>query len=205
MPTTDTSWNYTGSAGKTSITGPIGTLGETQNAHAATQGSSNLRSVGVSHNGKVCQDFVEQTWTLTRAEYNAMTANQMFNMITFGNSRGSNPGRAAIVTELVLMLKYSSSISGASALSSYTGESIQILSTNNSSQNKVGGFMGQVLASMCNNTNANCEFLYQDRTYRKYWAEENIVFAKQDNSQLHGNVTHVCIKLRYKTYDGASF
>ena len=209
MPTTDTSWNYTGHAGKTAISGPIGTLGESQNAHAASQGSSNLRTVGVSHNGKVCQDFVEQTWTLTRAEYNAMTADQMFNMVTFGNSRGSNPGRCAIVTELVLMLKYSSAISGASALSSYgggnNGESIQVLSTNNSSYNKVGGFQGYTLATMCTNTNANCAFLYQDRTYRKYWAEENIVFAKGDNSQLHSNVTHVCVKLRYKVYDGASF
>ena len=205
MPTTDTSWNYTGSAGKTSITGAIGTLGETQNAHAATQGSSNLRSVGISHNGKVCQDFVEQTWTLTRAEYNNMTANQMFTMINLGTSRGSNPGRTAIVTELVLMLKYSNPISGFSALGSYSGESIQILSTNNSNQNKVGGFMGYTLANMCTNPNARCEFLYQDRTYRRYWAEENIYFAKQDNSQLHGNVTHLCVKLRYKVYDGASF
>ena len=205
MPTTDTSWNYTGSAGKTSITGAIGTLGETQNAHAATQGSSNLRSVGVSHNGKVCQDFVEQTWTLTRAEYNNMTANQMFTMINLGTSRGSNPGRVAIVTELVLMLKYSNPISGYSALGSYSGESIQILNTNSSSQNKIGGFQGQVLASMGRNANARCEFLYQDRTYRRYWAEENIVFAKQDNSQLSGYVTHLCVKLRYKVYDGASF
>ena len=205
MPTTDTSWNYTGSAGKTSITGAIGTLGETQNAHAATQGSSNLRSVGVSHNGKVCQDFVEQTWTLTRAEYNNMTANQMFTMINLGTSRGSNPGRVAIVTELVLMLKYSNPISGYSALGSYSGESIQILNTNSSSQNKIGGFQGHVLASMGRNANARCEFLYQDRTYRRYWAEENIVFAKQDNSQLSGYVTHLCVKLRYKVYDGASF
>ena len=205
MPTTDTTWNYTGSAGKASISGPIGTLGETQNAHAATQGSSNIRGVGVSHNGKVCQDFVEQTWTLTRAEYNAMTANQMFTMINLGSSRGSNPGRTAIVTELILMLKYSSSTVNTSTLNSYSGESIQILSTNNSYLNKIGGFMGYTLASMCKNTNANCEFLYQDRTYRRYWAEENIVFAKQDNSQLHANVTHVCVKLRYKTYDGASF
>jgi hypothetical protein len=129
----------------------------------------------------------------------------MFTMINLGTSRGSNPGRVAIVTELVLMLKYSNPISGYSALGSYSGESIQILNTNSSSQNKIGGFQGQVLASMGRNANARCEFLYQDRTYRRYWAEENIVFAKQDNSQLSGYVTHLCVKLRYKVYDGASF
>ncbi len=204
MPTTDTTWNYTGHAGKAAISGPIGTLGETQNAHSASQGSSNLRGVGVSHNGKVCQDFVEQTWTLTRAEYNAMTANQAFTMISLGNGRGSSPGRAAIVTECVLMMKYSG-VPNQATLSSYTGSSIEILSSNGSSQNKIAGWMGHVLESMCKNSNARCEFAYQDRTYRRYWAEESIAFFKQDNSQLHVAVTHLCIKLRYKVFDGANF
>jgi len=175
------------------------------NGTVASQGASNLRTLGVSSTGELSNDIVEQTFTMTRAQFNAMSVGQNYPAFTFSNSRGSNPGRAAIVFEVILCMRYTSY--SAAALSSTSGK-IMRLTSHNYTQNKIiAEFRADSVSNMTQSSfnNSLCSFLYQDRESRLYHCENDINFVKFTSATLGSHVTSLTVKVRYKMYDGASF
>ena len=168
-----------------------------------SQGSSNLRTLGVSSTGELGQDIVEQSFTYTRAQFHAMSLTP-FEILNFDDGRGSNPGRIPVILEVLLMLSYSSPVQ--TCIGSGSGNWIELVQDNHSTNKIIAGFTCGSVQLMCGNSGARCALLYQDRKARLYYAEKPLKFRRTStNTTLHSNVTHIHLKVRYKFYDGASF
>ena len=175
------------------------------NGTVASQGASNLRTLGVSSTGEMANDIVEQSLTITRAQFNAMSINQDYDFLTFSNSRGSNPGRAAIIMEVILCCRYTS-YSGA-ALSSGNYLVLELASDHYTGGKTIAKFLTNSMMYMTDayNNTSLCSFIYQDRESRLYWGEKPIKIRKLTTATLGSHVTSLTVKVRYKMYDGASF
>ena len=168
-----------------------------------SQGSSNLRTVGISSTGELGQDIVEQSFTYTRAQFHAMSLTP-FEILNFNDDRGSNPGRIPVILEVLLMLSYSSPVQ--TCIGSGSGNWIELVQDHHTTNKKIAGFLCSSVQLMCGNSGARCALIYQDRESRLYYAEKPLKFKRTStNTTLHSNVTHIHLKIRYKFYDGASF
>ena len=168
-----------------------------------SQGSSNLRTLGVSSTGELGQDIVEQSFTYTRAQFHAMSLTP-FEILNFDDGRGSNPGRIPVILEVLLMLSYSSPVQ--TCIGSGSGNWIELVQDHHLTNKIIAGFTCGSVQLMCGNSGARCALIYQDRKSRLYYAEKPLKFRRTStNTTLHSNVTHIHLKVRYKFYDGASF
>ena len=210
-------WNYQSHLSHSGSAGPtthnyVTTHSNSDNAYqsgwtetVASQGASNVRTLGVSNTGELANDIVEQSVTMTRAQFNAMSVGSHYNVFTFSNSRGSNPGRVGIVFEVILCMRYTSYSNA--ALSSASGKIMRLASNNYTAGKTIAEFRADTVTNMTQSSynNSLCSFLYQDRESRLYHCENDITLAKLTSATLGSHVTSLTIKVRYKMYDGASF
>jgi hypothetical protein len=210
-------WNYQSHLSHSGSAGPTTHNYVTQHSNSdnayqsgwtetvASQGASNVRTLGVSNTGELANDIVEQSVTMTRAQFNAMSVGSHYNVFTFSNSRGSNPGRVAIVFEVILCMRYTSYSNA--ALSSASGKIMRLASNNYTAGKTIAEFRADTVTNMTQSSynNSLCSFVYQDRESRLYHCENDITLAKLTSATLGSHVTSLTIKVRYKMYDGASF
>ena len=202
------SWSYTdhASAGTNTQHYVHNGHGGSDQTVDGSQGSSNLRTMGISSTGELGQDIVEQSFTWTHAQFHALPTGfgNAYDILNFNDGRGSNPGRFAVVLEVILMLSYSSSVG--TAIGSGGGNWIELVQDHYTTNKRVAAFGVHTVKYMAGNSNARCGLLYQDRSSRLYYAEKPLkMYRVNSNTTLHSNVTHVHLKVRYKFYDGASF